>query len=129
MPQILPQKQPFFFIRHEGRNVKVDFREILYIEARKNYTRLVMENRPTILVLVTLKQWERMLPEEAFIRIHRGYIVFIEKVQSFDNKYVYLGVEKIPIGEQYRGALPGAVTILVNEGGRKEPMELDNLLQ
>jgi two-component system LytT family response regulator len=121
--------QSFFFIRHEGRNVKVDFREILYIEARKNYTRLVMENRPTILVLVTLKHWERVLAAEAFIRIHRGYIVSIEKLQSFDNKYAYLGADKIPIGEQYRLALPGAVTILVNEGGRKEPMELGNLLQ
>jgi len=122
--------QSYFFIRHEGRNVKVDFREILYIEARKNYTRLVMEPpRPTIMVLVTLKQWERVLPVENFCRIHRGYIVSIEKVQSFDNKYAYLGGEKISIGEQYRGALPGAVTILVNEGVRKEPMELDNLLQ
>jgi DNA-binding LytR/AlgR family response regulator len=112
--------QSFFFIRHEGRNVKVDFREILYIEARKNYTRLVMENRPTIMVLVTLKQWERVLPATAFCRIHRGYIVSIDKVQSFDNKFVYLGGERISIGEQYRGALPAAVTILVNEGVRKE---------
>jgi two-component system LytT family response regulator len=112
--------QSFFFIRHEGRNVKVDFQDILYIEARKNYTRLVMENRPTILVLVTLKQWDRVLPREMFCRIHRGYIVSIEKVQSFDNKYVYLAGEKISIGEQYRGALPEAVTILVNEGVRKE---------
>ena len=112
--------QSFFFIRHEGRNVKVDFHDILYIEARKNYTRLVMENRPTMMVLVTLKQWERVLPREVFCRIHRGYIVSIGKIQSFDNKYVYLGGEKISIGEQYRGALPETVTILVNEGSRKE---------
>ena len=112
--------QSFFFIRHEGRNVKVDFQDILYIEARKNYTRLVMENRPTIMVLVTLKQWERVLPGEFFCRIHRGYMVSIGKLQAFDNKYVYLTGEKIPIGEQYRGALPEAVTILVNEGVRKE---------
>jgi len=101
--------------------VKVDFREILYIEARKNYTRLVMEPpRPTIVVLVTLKQWERVLPATAFCRIHRGYIVSIDKVQSFDNKHVYLAGERISIGEQYRGALPAAVTLLVNEGARKE---------
>ncbi|HTR31380.1 MAG TPA: LytTR family DNA-binding domain-containing protein [Puia sp.] len=112
--------QSFFFIRHEGRNVKVDFRDIVYIEARKNYTRLVMENRPTMMVLVTLKQWERVLPRELFCRIHRGYIVSIEKVQSFDNRYAWLTGEKISIGEQYRGALPEAVTILVNEGARKE---------
>jgi DNA-binding LytR/AlgR family response regulator len=112
--------QTFFFIRHEGRNVKIDFGEILYIEARKNYTRLVVENRPTMMVLVTLKQWERVLPREFYCRIHRGYIVSIGKIQSFDNKYAYMAGEKIPIGEQYRGALPEAVTILANEGVRKE---------
>lgn len=112
--------QSFFFIRHEGRFVKVDFQDILYIEARKNYTRLVMEEKPTILVLVTLKQWGKLLPPELFCRIHRGYIVAIEKILSFDNKYVYLPGEKISIGEQYRNALPLAVTILVNEPSRKE---------
>ena len=112
--------QSFFYIRHEGRNVKIDFQDVLYIEARKNYTRLVMDNRPTMMVLITLKQWERVLPREVFCRIHRGYIVSIEKVQSFDNKYAYMAGEKISIGEQYRGALPESVTILVNDGVRKE---------
>lgn len=112
--------QTFFFIRHEGRYVKVDFQDIVYIEARKNYTRLVMEDKPTVMVLVTLKQWDRVLPRDLFCRIHRGYIVAIGKVQSFDNKYVYLQGEKISIGEQYRAALPEAVKILANESVRKE---------
>ena len=107
--------QSFFFIRHEGRYVKVDFQEILYIEARKNYTRLVMDERPTVMVLVTLKQWEKLLPGDCFCRVHRGYIVAINKVMSFDNKYAYLSGEKICIGEQYRSALSSAVTILANE--------------
>jgi DNA-binding LytR/AlgR family response regulator len=110
--------QPFFFIRHEGKFVKVDFRQICYIEARKNYTRLVLEERPTALVLVTLKQWEKLLPRDLFCRVHRGYIVSIDKIISFDNKYVYLPGEAITIGEQYRNALPHAVTILVNEPSR-----------
>ena len=107
--------QSFFFIRHEGRYVKVDFQEILYIEARKNYTRLVMDERTTVMVLVTLKQWEKLLPADSFCRVHRGYIVAINKVMSFDNKYAYLADEKICIGEQYKSALPSAVTILANE--------------
>jgi DNA-binding LytR/AlgR family response regulator len=106
--------QSFFFIRHEGRYVKVDFQEILYVEARKNYTRLVMDERPTVMVLVTLKQWEKLLPGDCFCRVHRGYIVAINKVMSFDNKYAYLPGEKISIGEQYRSALSSAVTILAN---------------
>ena len=113
--KIVQQVQSFFFIRHEGRYTKVDFSSILYIEARKNYTRLVLDEKPTALVLVTLKQWERLLPRDLFCRIHRGYIVSIDKIVSFDNKYVYLQGEKITIGEQYRNALPDAVTILANE--------------
>jgi DNA-binding LytR/AlgR family response regulator len=110
--------QSFFFIRHEGRFVKVDFRHILYIEARKNYTRLVLEERPTAMVLVTLKQWERLLPRDLFCRVHRGYIVSIDKIVSFDNKHVYLQGDKITIGDQYRSALPDAVTILTSEQTR-----------
>ena len=106
--------QSFFFIRHEGRFVKVDFRHILYIEARKNYTRLVLDERSTALVLVTLKLGERGVPRDLFCRVHRGYIVSIDKIVSFDNKYVYLQGEKITIGDQYRDALPDVVTILAN---------------
>jgi len=100
--------------------MKVDFRHILYIEARKNYTRLVLEDKPTALVLVTLKQWEKLLPGDLFCRVHRGYIISIDKILSFDNKHVHLpGGEKITIGEQYRNALPDAVTILANVPARE----------
>jgi DNA-binding LytR/AlgR family response regulator len=104
--------------------MKVDFRHILYIEARKNYTRLVLEERPTALVLVTLKQWEKLLPRDLFCRVHRGYIVSIGKIISFDNKYVYLPGEKITIGEQYRNALPDVVTILANEPSRESAVSV-----
>ncbi|HEV9037642.1 MAG TPA: LytTR family DNA-binding domain-containing protein [Puia sp.] len=108
--------QSFFFIRREGRYVKVDFRNIVYIEAKKNYTRLMLEDKSTVLVLGTLKQWERLLPCDLFCRVHRGYIVSIEKIVAFDNKHVYLpGSEIITIGDQYRNALPDSVTILAQE--------------
>ena len=112
--------QSYFFIRHEGRFVRVDYQQIVYVEARKNYTRIVLLDRPPFQVLVTLKQWERLLPRDSFCSVHRGYIVSIEKVLSFDNKYAYLAGEKISIGDQYRMALPEAVTILANETARKE---------
>jgi two-component system LytT family response regulator len=111
--------QSFFFIRQDGRNVKVDFRNILYIEARKNYTRLVMVER-SAMVLITLKQWERILPSQLFCRVHRGYIVSVERILSFDNKYVYLPGMNIAIGEQYRNALPSTVLIVASEAPRKD---------
>ena len=111
--------QTFFFIRQDGRNVKVEFRSIVYIEARKNYTRLVMTER-SVMVLITLKQWEKILPAELFCRVHRGYIVSIERILSFDNKFVYLPGVNIAIGEQYKNALPATVTIVASELHRKE---------
>jgi len=114
--------QSFFFIRQDGRNVKVDFHNILYIEARKNYTRLVMMER-SAMVLITLKQWENILPTELFCRVHRGYIVSIERIISFDNKYVYLPGINITIGEQYRNALPSTVLIVASEPPVRKEME------
>lgn len=112
--------QPFFFIRQEGRNVKIDHSSILYIEARKNYTRLVMVDR-TAMVLITLKQWEKVLPLDLFCRVHRGYIVSIGRMQSFDNKFVYLPGTTIPIGDQYKSALPEMVTIVAPEPPAGKP--------
>jgi two-component system LytT family response regulator len=106
--------QSFFFIRQDGRNVKVDYHQILYIEARKNYTRLVMTDK-TAMVLITLKQWEKILPPDLFCRVHRGYVVAIERIISFDNRFVYLPGMNISIGEQYRNALPRMVRIVANE--------------
>jgi len=111
--------QSFFFIRQDGRNVKVDFHNILYIEARKNYTRLVLTDR-SAMVLITLKQWEKILPTDLFCRVHRGYIVSIDRILSFDNKFVYLPGMNISIGEQYRDTLPSRVTIVASESIRKD---------
>lgn len=111
--------QSFFFIRQDGRHVRVDYSTILYIEARKNYTRLVMTDR-SVMVLITLKQWEKLLPPDLFCRVHRGYIVAIERVIAFDNKFVYLPGMNITIGEQYRTSLSSNVTIVASETSRKE---------
>jgi two-component system LytT family response regulator len=105
--------QSFFFIRQDGRNVKVDYHSILYIEARKNYTRLVMLDR-IAMVLITLKQWEKILPSDLFCRVHRGYIVSVERIVSFDSRHVYLPATNISIGEQYRNALPEMVQIVAS---------------
>lgn len=111
--------QSFIFIRQDGRYVKVEFHSIVFIEARKNYTRLVLHDR-SVMVLITLKQWERILPPDQFCRIHRGYIVSVDRITSFDNRFVYLPNVNIAIGEQYRNALPSIVTIVASETSRKD---------
>ena len=72
------------------------------------------------MVLITLKQWEKILPPDLFCRVHRGYIVAIERVIAFDNKFVYLPGMNITIGEQYKNALSSNVTIVASETSRKD---------
>jgi DNA-binding LytR/AlgR family response regulator len=107
--------QSYIFIRHDGKFKQIEFQDVLYIEAKKNYTRIALKEKPAILILTTLKQWDEALPPDMFCRIHRSYIVSIDKIKSFDNHYVYLSTEKLPIGDQYRIELLGKVTIVSPE--------------
>jgi DNA-binding LytR/AlgR family response regulator len=65
---------PYFFLRQGSRNTRIDFRNILYIEASRNYSRLVSTDN-TALAIVPLKDWLAFLPAEDFCQIHRAIIV------------------------------------------------------
>ena len=106
--------QNFFFIRAAHRYQKIQLGDILYIEACKNYVSVVTEKK-SYMVLVSLKQLERMLPSEQFCRVHRSYIVSLDRADGFDQESVFLNQVMIPVGEQYREKLKNSVQILVSE--------------
>jgi DNA-binding LytR/AlgR family response regulator len=111
----------FLFIR-EGRIYrKISFDTLLYVEARQNYTRFVSA-QDSGLAHATLKDWENLLPPAMFCRIHRGFIVSIPQILSFDNRSVWLPGAQLPIGGQYRKALPRKVMLLGAERPR-EPQD------
>jgi len=96
--------QPFIFIREDGRFVKVMLADIQYIEASKNYIRICTGKR-LHLAQIRMRQIEAALPEEAFIRIHRSFIVPLAGIIAFDNKWVYLENKQLPVGDAYRCVL------------------------
>jgi len=106
--------KPFFFIRYAGRYQKVSFADILYIEACKNYCRIVMHNR-VYMILIALKKLEALLPAKDFCRVHRSYVISMDKLMAFDHERAELPGHTIPIGEQFRQALPRRVLILQRE--------------
>jgi DNA-binding LytR/AlgR family response regulator len=101
----------FFFIRHERRNLKIRVADINYIEARKNYCRIVTKSG-AFLTMATLKSIESILPPEEFCRIHRAFIVSLDWIASFDHGAVYGPDQQLPIGELYRPALLQRVLIV-----------------
>ena len=90
------------FVRSEYKMIKINLGEIDYIEGLEDYIRIHIDNARPILTLMTLKAVLEKLPAEKFRRIHRSYIVPVNKVRSVLNKKVMLSSNKeLPISDSY----------------------------
>lgn len=130
----MQQQQPYFFIRLDNQCVKINYSDISFIEASRNFVRIITEQK-TYLVLMSLKQAEAILPPQQFCRVHRSYILSLDKVSSFDyyNAEIVYGGKKasIPIGHLYRDSLYQRITVVAYESKDKvklSNMSIDNLL-
>ena len=98
-----PQQQTTLFIRVEGewRNITID--QITYVNGMKDYVMFYLDNEPKPLIThLTMKAVEEMLPKEKFLRVHRSYIVAVDKIQKVDrNDCIYIGKEIIHIPDGY----------------------------
>ena len=101
---VQPKQQPnTVFVRVDGewRNIPVD--QITYVNGMKDYVMFYLDNEPRPLIShLTMKAVEEMLPEDKFLRIHRSYIIAVDKIQKVDrNDCVYIGKEIIHIPDGY----------------------------
>ena len=102
-PVAQPQQPNTIFIRVDGewRNVPID--RITYVNGMKDYVLFYLDNEPNALIThLTMKAVEDMLPKDRFLRIHRSYIIAVDKIQKVDrNDCVYIGKEIIHIPDGY----------------------------
>ncbi len=91
----------FIYLRVDRKMIKVLLDDILYIESDKDYVKVFTE-KGFIITRQTIVSVEAMLPEWQFIRIHRSYIVSINKLKSFTTITVEIGTKELPIGKLYR---------------------------
>ncbi|PKQ64045.1 DNA-binding response regulator [Labilibaculum manganireducens] len=94
--------QAFIFLKSEKKMVKVFLHEILYIESLRNYVSIYQENGQEIITLNTISNIEEKLPETNFLRIHRSFIIAIDKIESFTSSLVQVEQKYIPIGRNYK---------------------------
>ena len=98
-----PKQPNTVFIRVDGewRNIPVD--QITYVNGMKDYVMFYLDNEPRPLIThLTMKAVEEMLPKDKFLRIHRSYIIAVDKIQKVDrNDCVYIGKEIIHIPDGY----------------------------
>ena len=91
----------FLYFRADRKMVKVFFHEILFIESLKDYIKIVT-NTKTLVTKYVLYTLEEMLPKGEFLRIHKSFIVAVNKIDSYNAETIHISKHEIPIGKLYK---------------------------
>jgi len=100
------QESGTLMIKQGYEKCKLHLKDILYLEAMKDYTRIIVPGKQ-YLVLATLSSMQDQLPPEKFIRIHRSYVVNLDKIVRLKGNRVHLPEDELPVGKLYKNALNG----------------------
>lgn len=92
---------PFMYVKVDRKMVRVLLDEILYIESDRDYVKIFTPSS-TIITRQTISSVEAMLGKNKFFRIHRSFIVSLDKIRSFSNEMVAIDNKELPIGKLYR---------------------------
>jgi two-component system, LytTR family, response regulator len=95
------EKQDFIFIKTEYRLEKVFFEHILYIEGMRDY-RQIHTTEKRIMTLETFKELELKLPPNQFVRVHKSYLVSLNKIESVERDRIKIQKDLIPISDTFR---------------------------
>ncbi|HEY9047472.1 MAG TPA: LytTR family DNA-binding domain-containing protein [Ohtaekwangia sp.] len=101
---ITAENDRFLYVRADRKMVKIMVDEIRYIESLKDYVRIFLPEKQVI-TKQTITALEEMLPEHDFMRIHRSFIVALNKIDSYNLNSVYIGKTELPIGPLYKHEL------------------------
>lgn len=99
------------FIKKNKGFSRVRFNEINYIEALADYVQINSENE-RFTVLSTMKAITERLPEKKFLRIHRSFIVSVDKIDRIDENMVIIGDHTIPVSRSYKETLMKKLNLL-----------------
>ena len=102
LPSIEANNQ-FLFLKSEYKIRRINFNDILYIEGLKDYIKVFTtgDDKP-ILSLNSIKSLEQKLPEERFMRVHRSFIVNLDRIDTIERSRIIFGKIYIPVSDQYK---------------------------
>lgn len=104
----------FVYFRSDRKMMKVFIDEILYIESIRDYVIIHMDGDRELRVKLSLNQVDEMLPENKFLRIHRSFIVSLDKITAFTKTDVEIGRLELPIGKSYSSSFSKLVPTNAN---------------
>lgn len=103
LPQQAEQEMhdAYLYFRSDRKMHKVAMEDIIFIESLKDYIKVVTKSK-TIITKQSISSIEERLPKSLFIRIHRSFIVSLNKVQSYTPELIAIGNEELPVSRMYR---------------------------
>ncbi len=98
-----PVAKDSLLVNSDYKLVKIDLKDVLYFEGLKDYVKIYMEGatRP-VMTLMTLKSLEEQLPAEKFMRVHRSFIVNLERINAIERSAILIDKASIPIADKYK---------------------------
>lgn len=97
--------EQFLFIKSEYKIRRINFADILYVEGMKDYVKIFLKNEDSpILSINSLKTLEAKLPVSDFMRVHRSYIVNLNRIETIERFRIIFGKVYIPVSDQYKDA-------------------------
>ena len=102
LPSIEANSQ-FLFLKSEYKIRRINFNDILYIEGLKDYIKVFTagDEKP-VLSLNSIKSLEQKLPENKFMRVHRSFIVNLDRIDTIERSRIIFGKVYIPVSDQYK---------------------------
>ncbi|MCS6795028.1 MAG: LytTR family transcriptional regulator DNA-binding domain-containing protein [Raineya sp.] len=100
-----------FFVKDKGKLYSVKVKEILWAEALENYTVIVLPDKKLIANML-LKDFEAKLPKEHFLRVHRSYLVSIDKIKRMEEGYLFITDVPIHVSKNHKDELLAKIKVL-----------------
>ncbi len=93
----------YIFVKSEYKQIKIFLNDIIYIESMKDYVKIFLTSQSSpIVTLLSLKKLNEELPKEKFMRVHRSFIVSLEKIEIVEKNQIIFGKQRITVAEPYR---------------------------
>ena len=100
VPVIQPSTPGYIFVKTEYKIQKIDLSGILYLEGLRDYV-AIYTSTGKILTLQSLRSFQEQLPEQQFMRVHKSYLVALDKIEYIERSRIIIAGNYIPVGETY----------------------------
>lgn len=110
-PTSTEKEKEYFFFREKGVASKLKFADIHYIQANGDYITIFTDAK-NYTIHSTMNSIEKELPNDKFLRVHRSYIIALDKIETVEDNTAYINKKNIPIGDKQKSSLMERINLL-----------------